>query len=207
MRIDRSAAGRRPGLSSRLRPGRGAQATWTAPNGQVIALPVIVDHLNIDPASGEAVWQIEATIDLVEGQPALVDIRLSGSPCLDTVRLQRFFRWATPIEIVRSIVPLLMQRGVDPFEHEFPTDGYPDAGNPERKPSTALSDAFLEEVGRQYLEIGRGYARAIADQRGVAVRTVVSWVQKARRRGILSRVKKGSRGGRIVPRGDRPPRR
>lgn len=165
----------------------------------LVDLPVIVDHVNIDPESGDYLWLIEARIDLVAGKPELVDIRLSGKPCLDTVLLQRFFRWATPIEVVRRTVPSLLEIGVDPFDHDYATDGYPDAADLNKRVTTALSDGFLEEVARQYLEIGRGYARAIATQRGVSERTVVNWVQKARQKGILSPVKKGSRGGRILP--------
>jgi len=39
----------------------------------------------------------------------------------------------------------------------------------------------------------------------VSQRTVVSWVEKARRRGILTRVRPGSYGGEIVPRTKRRP--
>jgi transposase len=66
-----------------------------------------------------------------------------------------------------------------------------------------LSDPFLEEIAREYLRIGRGYARAIASERHVSERTVVSWVEKARRRGILTRVPPGSFGGTIVPKSRR----
>ena len=68
-----------------------------------------------------------------------------------------------------------------------------------------LGDAFLEDVARQYLAIGRGYARAIAAERHVSQRTVVSWIEKARRRGILTRVPAGSFGGTIVPKARRQP--
>ena len=191
--------GRPHGVSSRVRRADSSAGTWTAKNGEAVELPLIVDLVNIDPDSGECTWMFEARIDLVGHEPALVNISLEGNPCLDPVRLQRFFRWATPIDIVRRTIPALLAKGIDPFLFEYATDGYPDAGDFERKSTNALSDAFLEEVARQYLEIGRGYARAIATQRGVSERTVVSWVQKARRRGILSPVRKGSRGGKILP--------
>ena len=192
--------GRPPGVSSRVRRADGTAVTWIARNGQTVELPLIVDHVNIDPDSGESTWIFEARVDLVGREPALVTMSLEGNPSLDPVRLQRFFRWATPVEIVRRTIPALLAKGIDPFLHEYATDGYPDAGDIERKSNNALSEAFLEEVARQYLEIGRGYARAIAEQRGVSERTVVNWVQKARRKGILSPVKKGSHGGEIVPR-------
>jgi transposase-like protein len=190
---------RPPGYSSRLHRARGPRRTWVAPNGQALELPVIVDHVNVDPKTGNFIWHIEARVDLVGRHPNLVDIRLIGNPCLDTVLLQRFFRWATPVEVVRRTVPALLEKGIDPFKHEYATDGYPDAADIDRKTTNALSDAFLEEVARQYVEIGRGYARVIARQRGVSERTVVSWVQKARRRNILSPTTPGRRSEEIVP--------
>ena len=60
------------------------------------------------------------------------------------------------------------------------------------------SDEFLEEIAQQYLAVGRGYAEVIASERGVARRTVVSWVEKARKRGILSATKPGSSGGSLL---------
>ena len=203
MRGQNKLKGRPPGVSSRVRRADGATETWIATNGQAVELPVIVDHVNIDPASGECTWIFEARIDLVGPAPALVNMHLEGNPCLDPVRLQRFFRWASPIEIVRRTIPALLAKGIDPFLFEYATDGYPDAADIERMPTNALSVEFLEEVARQYLDIGRGYAGIIAKQRGVSKRTVVSWVQKARRRGILTPVRKGSRGGRILPKAAR----
>lgn len=195
----RKIRNRPPGSSSRLRRARGPRSTWIAPNGQSIELPLIVDHVNVDEATGECIWYIEARMDLVGTSPQLVDVRLVGNPCLDTVLLQRFFRWATPVEVVRRTVPALLENGLDPFDHEYATDGYPDSADISRKATNALSDGFLEEIARQYVEIGRGYARVIARQRGVSARTVVSWVQKARKRGILSPTTPGRRSGEVVP--------
>jgi len=133
----------------------------------------------------------------------LIELHLEGDPCLDPIRLQRFFRWATPIEIARVTVPGLLEQGIDPFQHEFATDGYPDAANIDRKPTTRLSDEFLQEIARQYVEVGHGYARAIAQQRGVSRRTVISWVEKARKRGFLGPTKPGRRNRRVVSAGQR----
>lgn len=193
MKTDIDLTQRPSGYSSRVRPGAGRPSTWIAGNGQSIDLPLIVDHVNIDPKSGKSVWYIEARIDLVADQPELIDIRLSGEPHLDTILLQRFFRWATPLDIVRRTVPSLLAKGLNPFEYEYATDGYPDAAEIGRKPTTTLSDGFLKEIARQYVEIGRGYARIIAQQRGVSDRTVVSWVQKARKRGFLAKTTSGRR--------------
>ena len=51
--------------------------------------------------------------------------------------------------------------------------------------------------------IGRGYARTIAAERNVSQRTVVSWIEKARARGILSATTAGRMGGEVRP-GMRP---
>ena len=203
MQQSRKISGRPAGISSRVHPQKGARKTWVAQNGEAIDLPLVVDNVNVHPDSGECIWCIEARVDLVAGQPELVDIRLAATPFLDTVMLQRFFRWATPVDIVRRTLPALLARGIDPYAHEYATDGYPDAAEIDRKPTNQLSDGFLEEVARQYLDIGRGYANVIALQRGVSVRTVVSWIQKARKRGILSPVRPGQYGGRFVPETER----
>ena len=201
--MGRNLSQRPAGLSSRVRVADGPRSEWVAENGQAVDLPLIVDHVNIDPESGECIWLIEARLDLVNGRPQLVDVRLTGMPSLDTVLLQRFFRWATPVDIVRRTVPVLLAKGIDPYTHEYALDGYPDAAEFGTRPNNQLSDEFLEEVARQYVEIGRGYARAIAEQRGVSRRTVVSWVQKARNRGILTAVLPGQCGGRVVPKKER----
>jgi len=191
--------GNRPlGHSSRTRRGDGPKSEWIAPNKQPVPLPLIVDNVYIDPTSGVRVWSIEARVDLVGDSPELIEIHLTGDPCLDPIRLQRFFRWATPIEIVRVTVPILLEQGIDPFQHEFATDGYPDAANIHRKPTNRLSDEFLQEIARQYVEVGHGYARTIAQQRGVSRRTVISWVEKARKRGYLAPTKPGRRNRRVL---------
>jgi hypothetical protein len=151
-------------------------------------------------------WSVEATVDRVGGEPRLVEVVVRGRDGLDPVFLQRFFRWSTPLDVVRRTLPELIAAGVDPFRHDYATDGYPDAADLRRRFQSARSDEFLEQIAREYLAVGRGYARAIAANRGVSARTVVSWVEKARRRGILSGVRQGQFGGRIVPREQRHPR-
>ena len=198
MKIKGNHGNRPPGHSSRIRRGDGPKSEWVAPNKQAVPLPLIIDNVNIDPQSGVRVWCIEARVDLVGDSPELIEIHITGDPCLDPVRLQRFFRWATPIEIARVTVPSLLEQGIDPFQHEYATDGYPDAANVNRKPTTRLSDAFLQEIARQYVEVGHGYARAIAEQRGVSRRTVISWVEKARKRGFLGPTKPGRRNRRVL---------
>ena len=187
------------GDSCRLRRARGPRKTWVANNGQTVELPVVVDHVHIDPVTGVCTSLIEAKVDLITNSPQLVDVQVKGYPHINPVWLQRFFRWSTPLDVVQLTVPALLEQGIDPFEYAYPTDGYPDVAEPDRKVTTTLSEEFLEELARQYLSIGRGYAKIIAQQRGVSQRTVVSWIQKARRRGILSATTPGRRSDEIVP--------
>jgi hypothetical protein len=195
---ERNHTNRPPGISSKIRQADGLQSKWVAANGQAVRLPLIVDHINTDPKSSIRIWCVEARIDLVGDNPELTEVKLKGNPHLNTIHLQRFFRWATPIEIVRVTVPTLLEKGVDPFKYDFSTEGYPDSANIERKPTTRLSDDFLWEIARQYVEIGHGYACVIAQQRGVSKRTVISWVEKARKRGILGPTTRGRRNRRLA---------
>ena len=195
----------RPGVTSRVRPAPGRKRMWHISDTLSFPLPVIVDHSGVDPETGEQQWLIEATIDLVEEAPAIVrmDVRVPGG--LDAHRLQREFRWASPLEVVRVTVPQLLAKGIDPFDYDLPLTGFPEAADVSGPSNEPLGDAFLEDIARQYLAIGRGYAREIAAERHVSQRTVVSWVEKARRRGILTRVRAGSYGGQIVPKSRRRP--
>jgi hypothetical protein len=195
----------RLGVTSRIRPAAGRKRIWQIDDKVSFSLPVVVDHMYVDPATHQLGYHIQATIDLVEGEPALTRIDVRAPQGIDVVRMQREFRWASPLEIVRRTIPILLGRGIDPFAFDLPLTGYPAAaelGSPSNAP---LTDAFLETIARQYLTIGRGYAKAIAKERQVSPRTVVSWVEKARRRGILTRVPAGGFGGQIVPKGRRRP--
>jgi hypothetical protein len=195
----------RPGVTSRIRPAPGRKRRWRISDNHSFPLPVIVDHMSVDPETGEVGWLIEATIDLVDGEPALVRMNAHVPAGIDPYRMQREFRWASPVDVVRVGVPGLLDRGIDPFDYDLPLTGFPRAAELSRPSNEQLTDAFLEEVARQYLAIGRGYAKQIAAERHVSQRTVVSWVEKARRRGILTRVRPGSYGGEIVPRTRRRP--
>ena len=192
-----------PGVTARIRPAPGRQRRWRISDKASFPLPVIVDHVSVDPSTGERGWTIEATVDLVDGAPALTRMNVHVPGGLDPYRMQREFRWASPLEVVRVGVPALLARGIDPFDHELPLSGFPEAATLAGPTNERLTDGFLEDIAREYLAIGRGYARAIAAERGVTERTVVSWVEKARRRGILTRVPAGSYGGEVVPRSRR----
>ncbi len=191
------------GTTSRLRRAPGPRTAWAPPKGGPVELPVVLDLVNVDPASGERAWTVEATVDLVDFEPALVGVELFAPRGLDVQRLARFFRWETPLDVVTTMVPRLVSRGVDPFEFWYPVDGYPDAAQIEKSRSYRLTDAFLEEIATVYLRIGRGYAGAIASEFGVSPRTAVSWIEKARSRGILAGTERGKIGGRIISRSQR----
>ena len=197
--------GQRLGVTSRMRPAPGRKRLWRISAEHSFPLPVIVDHMFVDPDTGELGWLIEATIDLVDGDPALVRMNAHVPGGLDPYRMQREFRWASPLELVRDGVPVLLERGIDPFDVDLPLTGFPEAATLDRPSNQPLTDQFLEDIAREYLSIGRGYARAIAAERHVSERTVVSWVEKARKQGILTRVRPGSLGGEIVPKSKRRP--
>ena len=193
----------RPGVTSRLRPAPGRKRPWKISAERSFPLPVIVDHMFVDPDTGELGWLIEATIDLVDGEPALVRVNAHVPGGIDPYLMQREFRWASPLEVVRDGVPVLLGRGTDPFAHDLPLTGFPAAAAFEGPSNEPLTEKFLETIAREYLAIGRGYARTIAAERHVSERTVVSWIEKARRQGILTRVPLGSFGGQIVPKSKR----
>lgn len=113
--------------------------------------------------------------------------------------MQKHFRWATPVDIVTIAMPELIASGIDPFKYPFPLNGYPEAATVGRSVPTHLTDKFLIEIATRYVMHGRGYAKAIAAQRNVSTRTVISWVEKARARGILSATTPGSVGGSVNP--------
>jgi hypothetical protein len=161
---------------------RGAASVWQATEHHTFTLPLVVDFMSVDE-SGSLEYLFEATIDLINGQPGLAEMSLRSSRGLDTVTLQREFRWASPVAVITRLVPRILTRGLDPFIQELPVSGFPKVLNEGAKVNARLSDDFLEQVACDYLAIGRGYATAMSIKHGVLPRTVVSWVEKARQRG------------------------
>jgi hypothetical protein len=197
---------RRPhGTSSRLRRTKGPRRPWATPSGKVIDLPVVVDIVHVEPTTARRVWSVEACVDLVEGLPTLVSVHVASTAGLRPDIMQERFRWATPLDIVLVTVPQLLELGIDPFTYSYPLDGFPNAAHIDRIVPARLTDDFLAEIVVRYLRLGRGYAKVIADERNVSPRTVVSWIEKARARGILSATTPGAVGGKLVsrPRADR----
>jgi hypothetical protein len=169
-----------------------------------VNLPVVVDIQFIDPATSVLHWRVDARVDLIDDLPTLMEVRIQGPSGLSAPALQQSFRWATPLDIVTQTVPDLLRMGIDPYRYDYPTAGYPDAARVRRAPHAHLTDEFLEEIAVQYALLGRGYAKAIAHQRHVSPRTVVSWVEKARSRGILGPTRPGVAGGGVNIRHHRP---
>ncbi|MGA1561374.1 MAG: hypothetical protein ACO376_00135 [Gammaproteobacteria bacterium] len=185
--------------TSKLCRGQGRTLFWQAENDQLVELPAVLDLQWTHSETGEVLFRVDAEISLVQNEPRLTCLKIDARKGLDIAALQASFRWQTPLDVIRKTVPALLARGIDPFEYEYSPDGYPDAADIEKKPTQRLSDAFLEELAEEYLKIGRGYAKHIAQIRGVSARTVVNWVEKARQRGILTPVKRGQCGGEIIP--------
>lgn len=187
---------RRPvGMSSRVHRAAGSRTPWTAPNGQVVDLPVVIDLVETPAGGGPPIWKVVATVALVEERPAITRLELVSSTGLEVERLRAQFRWATPLDIVTETIPGLLAAGLDPFNYFYPFEGFPAAAQIDKAVPTRLTDEFLAEIAARYLALGRGYAQIIADQRCVSPRTVVSWVEKARARGILSPTRPGAVGG------------
>lgn len=194
-----STRSRPPGVSSRLTlAAADIRHPWTSA-GVTVDLPVIVDWVSVDTFSGEESVRIEARIDLVDGEPALVSMSLECDTGLDVLALQQDFRWASPLEVVTGLVPRLVAAGLDPFSMDLPLTGFPAIAVQPTTSRRVLSEEFLTTVAREYLLRGRGYAASLAAEYCVSPRTVVSWVEKARARGLLSRPPvRGAAGGRLI---------
>lgn len=188
----------RLGITSRIRHADGPRSAWNIADGLSFELPCIVDHMCVDPDTWELVWLVEAYIDLVDGDPKLVRMDAKCPGGIDPVAMQRDFRWASPVDVVTRLVPSLLAAGIDPYDHDLPLTGFPDVTHPEHRSGTRLTDAFLEDIVRRYLALGRGYADVLAREYVVSRRTVISWVEKARQRGILSAADQGKVGGTYV---------
>lgn len=187
------------GISSRVTRLAGSPGKpWKVREGIVVDLPVVVDWVCVD-ATGREETRVEATVDLVDGVPRVVGVQLTAATGLNLGALQREFRWASPLEVVTGLMPHLLETGIDPFTVDLPLTGFPAvAARPERRPAK-LSDEFLTTIAREYTVRGRGYATSLAREYFVSPRTVVSWVEKARARGLLTPPpSRGSVGGDIT---------
>ncbi len=191
-------ASRPYGVSSRFIRADGPRHPW--PSGEVtVDLPVIVDWVKVDPSTGEVAVQINARVDLVNDKPEIVEMSLVAHEGLDLAALQRDFRWTSPLTAVTGILPRLVAAGSDPFAIDLPVNGFPAVAIQPLRRRANLSEEFLTTIAREYLARGRGYAASLAQEYFVTPRTVVSWVEKARARGILSAPPaRGAAGGHLL---------
>ena len=175
------------GTSSRIEPGVGVQSVWVAPNGASVPLPLIVVLSHVDSASGQETWRFEATVELLDGKPQVTRYDLKNIEGFNPVFMEKMFRWGTPLLIVTSHLPDLISDGVDIWEAEIPFDARSNA-DPE---TGRLHDDFLMHIVEDYERIGSGYAKELSALYGVAPRTVVSWMEKARKRGLAAPATQG----------------
>lgn len=193
-----ATASRAFGVSSRFVRTEGPHHRWTI-DGVSIELPVLVDWVHVDPDTGDETVRIEARVDLIGDRPEIVNMSFDAATGLDLITLQRDFRWASPLSAVTGILPRLIASGSDPFAFDLPVSGFPAAAIQPLRRRGNLTDEFLTAIAREYLARGRGYARSLAQEYSVTPRTVVSWVEKARARGILSAPpSSGATGGHLL---------
>ena len=191
------------GVSSRLSRADGPRHPWVT-NDVTVDLPVTVDWVRVDPSTGTEQIRIEARVDLVDGEPMIVAMSLTSSTGLDVVALQRDFRWASPMTVVTGLLPRLLASGADPYAVELPISGFPAVAIQPLRRRGVLTDEFLTTIAREYLARGRGYAASLSQEYFVTPRTVVSWIEKARARGLLSSpAKSGAVGGELIPKASR----
>jgi hypothetical protein len=159
--------------------GQGRRRAWKAPNGQRVVLPVVLTAWEEDDFTGETIATVTAKVDLVDGRPQTVNVMVDAPEGLDTDGIQRHFRWATPADVVRVWMPDVMARGGDPMTEQPPSNWWTASERQE------LTVAFLEEIAKEYVELGYGYANVLASKYETTPRTVRSWVDKAKRAGIV----------------------
>lgn len=98
-----------------------------------------------------------------------------------------------------GLLPRLIADGIDPFTVDLPVTGFPATAFQPAQTRRPLSDEFLTTIAREYLARGRGYAASLATECVVSPRTVVSWIGKARARGLLSAPPvRGAAGGQLT---------
>ena len=166
--------------------GRGKRSKWLAQNGVWVPLPITIELLWHHQPTGDLVCRVIGEVALVDNEPRLVRVETSSPVGLVPTLLQSSFRWQTPLDIVKILIPKLLKAGVDPFNFQLPTEGYPDVAlNLRPDDKSRLTDQFLSEIASEYLGGGRGYAKRVAATHGVSPRTAVSWIEKARERNLL----------------------
>lgn len=145
----------RLGVTSRITPARGRRKRRQFNERHSIDLAVLVDCQYVDPQTREIGYRFEAIVDLIDGSPALTSMNVVAGGGLDMVRLQREFRWASPLDVITRSVPVMLDRGLDPFSVDLPTEGSPESADLRVPAKAPLTDGFLEDIAREYLVHGR----------------------------------------------------
>ena len=172
------------GVSSIARLIEPRTGVWTSPSGVAVPMPIGIDLVMIGD-DGRMVWLVDTVVDQRQGQLVLLTARFESANGLDPKNLQLNFRWQTPIDITTHLLPTLIGGSRPLHEIYLPLDGYPEVILPNSRPYMPLTDEFLGAIVRNKRFLGRGYAKTLAAEKGVSVRTVVSWVEKAKKRGII----------------------
>lgn len=174
------------GISSRCFPAEGNPAVWIAPNGAQVPLPIVIDNVFVDD-DGDIVWNIQAKIDFVDGEPKMTSLLIEEKEGMNPITYSKLFRWGTSVAIVQNILPQLIQAGKDIFSEWLPINSV-EVPALERG---RLNDEFLSHIVWLYENVGSGYETVLARRFGVSPRTVVSWMEKARKRGLAAPAVKG----------------
>ena len=80
-----------------------------------------------------------------------------------------------------SFSPVVIAAGSDPLTEPVPMQFWAPPGRQD------LTSGFLEEIAQQYHELGYGYANILARKYATTPRTVRSWVDRAKKIGIITR--------------------
>jgi hypothetical protein len=165
------------------RPVRFGEALYVVP------FTIRVDYLDAD--TREPYVSVEGVVDAVDGRPALTGVTFDAPGGIHLPSWQREWRWSW-----------LLDQALQSFQqdHRAAVDEYlAHVGRPHD-----LTDGFLATIAADYLTIGRGYARTIARREHKSERTVRSWIELARARGLLTHPPDaGAVGGRLTARGRR----
>ena len=167
--------------SSTVENAEGRRRAWTAPNGAAVVLPVTVTYREQDDLTGEVVGSLVARVELIDGRPQTVSFHFEAPDGALEPRMQRDFRWSSPREIVETWMAEVIARGGDPLTEPVPLDYWAPPGRQELTPD------FLDEIAEQYHELGYGYANVLARKYQTTPRTVRSWVERAKKIGIIDR--------------------
>lgn len=166
-------------IRSSVTTGEGPQRRWASPHGQAVPFPLVISAWEEHPVLGERLWTVTTSVTLVDRRPTVVDVHVTALDGVDVDWLQREFRWKAPVEIATVWVPDVIAAGGDFTALEPPADWWRPEGRHE------LTDEFLAEIAEEYLRQGRGYAKAMAGRYRTSERTIRSWIDKARQRGVL----------------------